>query len=337
MFRSTKQNLLLPAAVFAAMVPGMLAATTSASAQEKTMRFASFRTGSSWYAYAVTFGNVLTKKGPKGWKVDTPPLGGGTANPVLISRGKADVGFGFGLVHAWARDGKVAFKKKISSLRGIVGGLDRMYLGVIVNQKDGPATLGQYLGKKKDPRVMLLRKGSLGALAAQQLLDTLGATKENVEKSGGSYQFTNFENVKSGFASKRADLFIQLMTKGQPFFNEVSQTVDITFLSLSDNLLKKMSKEYGWNVMKFPAKVFRGQDKPLNLLGTSTSVIVDKKMDAQTAYMITKTICENEKEIQAGHKALANFSCKAGAKEELINLPLHDGAKKYYKEQGWLK
>ncbi|MCC2098298.1 MAG: hypothetical protein KDJ29_15485, partial [Hyphomicrobiales bacterium] len=83
MVKSTKLKKGLTAVALAALMTGMAAAGSSAIAQDKTMRFASFRTGSSWYTYAVTFGNVLSKKGPKGWKVDTPPLGGGTANPVL--------------------------------------------------------------------------------------------------------------------------------------------------------------------------------------------------------------------------------------------------------------
>jgi TRAP transporter TAXI family solute receptor len=312
--------------------------STPAQALDKpvNLRVTSFITGSAWYVYSVTLGQLLRKHLPEGSKIDTPPLGGGTANPSLVSSGRADIGLGFTVANVWARDGKVFFKKPLTNLRALAGGLDQYYAGIALNEAKVTVTLEEWLKKHPAPKVVMLRKGSFGAYSGQQLLEMLGAGEEEVKKRGGSYTFTDYENIKSSFSSGRADLFLQLLTRGHPAFTEMAEVNDISFLGLSDETIQRMVK-LGWRPAKFPANVFRGQEKELNLPGTTTSIFVRDDMDPDVAYAIVSAICDNENEFKSGHKALAAFDCSQAWKEELTGLPLHEGAKRYYREKGWLK
>ncbi len=326
-------SLLKPLTLAAAL--GAAAAAPALAANPIDLRVASFKSGSSWYVYSVTLGELLRKHLPEGSTIDTPPVGGGTANPLLISAGKADLAFGFTVTNVWARKGIVFYEEPLPALRALVGGMDAMYLGMISNTENGPDTLEGYLQEKPDPAVYLLTKGSFGAYSGELALNAIGADEKTVDAAGGSYTYTGFDNVKTSFASGRADLFIQLMTKGQPSFMEISETNPVTFMSLSDKSMEALG-EFGWNAGVFPAGVYRGQEKPLLLPLTTTNLIVNESMSTDTAYAITKALCENIDEFRAGHQALANFSCQEGAKAENLGLPLHDGAKKYFQEMGWM-
>lgn len=303
------------------------------------LRVASFRQGSSWYVYGVTLGELLRRHLPAGSQVDTPPLGGGTANPSLVAEGKADIGLGFAVVNRWAREGSELFDEPRTELRGLMGGLDQYYLGMVANATDAGPTLGEYVNdQKSETRVILLRKGSFGSYAGEQALQEVGADQATVEGRGGSYTFTDFGTVKSAFPAGRTDLFIQVMTRGHPAITEIAETTDVTFLEPGEDTLGALMDNYGWGRATLPPGVFRGQERALELPGTTTSVIVSAQMSDDLAYTIVRTVCENQDSFRGGHGALANFDCASEAwREDNIGLPLHSGAARYYREQGWLE
>nr|WP_067286978.1 TAXI family TRAP transporter solute-binding subunit [Marinobacterium profundum] len=303
-----------------------------------SLKVSSFKVGSSWYVYGVTLGELLRKHFAEGSIVDTPPGGGGTANPLLVARGKADLGLGFGVVNNWAQKGQFFYDQPLGNIRGLVGGLDSYYLGITANEPQAPDTLEAYVQHRPDANVLLLKKGSFGSYAGEQVLDLVGASQEAVSSQGGNYTFTDFNTVKSAFASGRGDLFIQVMTRGQPTFTELAETRDISFLQLTDETLDGMEARYGWNTGTLPAGIYRSQELPLRLPLTTTSIIASAELDDSLAYGVVKTICENQDAFKAGHKALSEFDCATLAwNEELIGLPLHDGAARYYREQGWIQ
>ena len=323
-----------------ALTAGLVMPTAQAALEDPVqMRVASFRVGSSWYVYAVTLGELLREHLPAGSQIDTPPLGGGEANPELVSRGKAAIGLSFAVVNNWAKDGKIIFDQPLDNLRGLFGGLDQYYLGIVANTDKASDSLEQFLDQDKpDTRIMLLRRGSFGSRAGQQLLDLVGSSEEQVDERGGRYDFADFETIKGAFASGSADLFIQVITRGHPAVMEMSQTSNVSFLQPTDETLGKMKDTYGWNTATLDGGAFRGQDDPVKLPGTTSSVIVTADMPEELAYTLVKTVCENLDAFKAGHKALANFDCETKAwQPELIGLPLHPGAERYYREQGWLK
>lgn len=308
------------------------------SGEPVALKVASFRVGSSWYVYGVTLGEMLRNKLPKGSTIDTPPLGGGTANPLLISSGRAQFGFGFSVANVWATKGTGFFKKPITNLRGLIGGLDQYYLGVVARGKLKENTLEKYVNNASGVRVILLKKGSFGSYSGQQLLSMVGAGEEELKARKGSYQFTDFGTIKAAFPTNRADLFIQVITRGHPAVMEMSQTADVTFLGLGEKMQAQFRKRFGWGEATLPAGTFRGQDKSIVLPATTTSMFASTDMSDETAYTIVKTVCENQDKFRAGHKALSNFDCaKTAWDEKLIGLTLHSGAARYYRERDWLK
>lgn len=323
----------------AAIALALCAAPAGAQTKKPVeLRIASFNVGSSWYVYGVTLAEVLRGKLPDGSKVDAPPLGGGTANPQLIERGKADIGLSFAVVNDWAMKGEFAFDKPQSKVRTLMGGLDDYYLGIVVNGKDRGPELNEFLDKQKaDTRVMLLKKGSFGSFAGQQILDVAGSGEKEVAARGGRYDFADFPSIQAAFANGNADLFIQVITRGHPAVTEMAETGNVTLLEPSDKVLAAMKEKYGWSVDTLPKGSFRGQTRDLKLPGTTTAIIASSDMPDDLAYTIVKTVCENQDAFKAGHKALGGFDCATKAwKPDNLGAPLHPGAARYYRERGWM-
>ncbi|MFN0262773.1 TAXI family TRAP transporter solute-binding subunit [Tepidamorphus sp. 3E244] len=317
---------------------GLMMASAAQADEPVNWTLGSFIQGSSWYVYGVNIGEVLREALPEGSTVDTPPIAGGTGNPLLVSTGKANLALGIATVNTWATEGKHAYEEPLTGLRALLGGLDQYYL-LPVADGENPADLKAMLEAKPKARVVLLRKGSLGSLGGQQMLGLVGAGEDELAAAGGSYEFGSFDMVKSRFASDTADVFIQVVTVGHPAITEMGQTQKMTYLQPSQETLDEMTSTYGWSQATLPAGTFPGQDKELKLPGSTTMLFTSEDMSEDHAYLVVKTICENTAKLQAAHNALKNFDCEAGEvwREEVNGIALHEGAKKYFKERGWIE
>jgi TRAP transporter TAXI family solute receptor len=299
---------------------------------------ASFQVGSTWYVYSVTLGRLLSGVLPKGSTIDTPPIGGGSANTRLVEEGKATIGFSHALANRWAKDGAVAYDKPMPRLRGLVGGLDVYYLAVIASGKNVGPDLETYFTKDKpDARVDLNPPGSIATYAGRLELGLAGASPEEIKKRGGSVNLVPASVIQDDMTGGRADAFVNIITVGHPLTTQVTQVHDVTFLQPSKKLLEEMREKYGFGTAVLPKGSFRGQDQAITLPSTVTALIARDDMPEWLAYDITKAVCEHTEQLVAATKALKDFKPEEAWQPENVNLPLHPGAARYYRERGWLK
>lgn len=314
------------------------AAGPAATAEPVNLGIASFGQKSSWYAYAVGLAEILRGVLPDGSTVDTPPEGGGTKNPLLVGAGKFDLAFGMAVVSGWAKNGEVVYKEPMDGLRALVGGFDQYYLGILANEPGVTATVDEYVTEQKpDLNIILRGRGSIGGVGGAQILEFAGASEEQVKERGGNWiDAGSFDVVLSQLSAGNADLWIHTITVGHPAMTEAAINNDVSLLEPSDEVNAKMESEFGWKAATLPAGSFEGQDRDLTLPGTSTNLFVHADMPEELAYTITKALCDNVERFKSQHKALSKFDCQAGIDPSVAVLPLHDGAKRYFEERGWL-
>jgi TRAP-type uncharacterized transport system substrate-binding protein len=99
------------------------------------VRIATGGQGTSYYAYGAFLRELLLKAAPPGSQIEVLPQGLAIANMRLIEEGKAELGFSFTPVARWAREGTVAFNQPLRSVRGLVGGMDVYWAGIIVRKE----------------------------------------------------------------------------------------------------------------------------------------------------------------------------------------------------------
>lgn len=298
---------------------------------------ASFQVGSTWYVYSATLGRILRDALPPKSTIDTPPLGGGTANARLVEAGKATIGFSHAVANQWAKNGTVAYKKKMPHLRALVGGLDTYYLAVVASGKNIDKDVESYFKSKPDVSVYLNPPGSISSYAGQLELEMAGFSPETIKKRGGDVKLVPGSVTRDAITSGRGDVFIQIVTIGHPLTTQIAQLHDVTILQPSKKLLKDMHDQYGFSTAVLPKGSFRGQTHDLTLPSTTTTLIARDDMPDWEAYAITKAVCEHTKQLTAATKALAGFKPEDAWKPDNVNLPLHPGAARYYRERGWMK
>jgi TRAP transporter TAXI family solute receptor len=319
--------------LLAVLLPGTY---SSWALDAQKLRIATLELGSSWYVYGGLMAAVLRKELPSGSVIDILPYAGGVGNMNLVSSGDAELGMGFPVTGRWAMEGQMAYDKKMPNLRGLVGGFDEYFVGIIATKKSKITSLADIPQKKMPIHLVTVTRGSLGEFANRQITDAVGAGYKMIESYGGKVTHTSFGVISKMIVDGQADLFMQVVTAGHPAMTEIAITADVIFLGLSEEVVKKVAA-YGWTPATLPANTFKGQTSPVKTIGTTTCLIAPDKMPSDVAYAVTKAVCENREALAKGHAGLKPFNPQMGWKFENLGLPLHPGAERYYKEKGWMR
>lgn len=314
-----------------AVVAMALMLTVPAGAARR-LKMGSWKQGSGWHVYSATMANIVNNAN-LGFQIDALAKGGGVGNPVNVGTGKYDLALTFSVAASWGYQGKVAYKKAYKNLRGLIGGLDQYYLGIVTTN---PKVMSISDLKKIPVNYVTVPRGGLGQWATRAMLGAHGITYEQIKKIGGTVTHTGFGVIKSRMKDGQADMLSHTVNAGHPALTSIAIQKKLRFLEVEDKYRNKLLS-IGFLKTTMPANTFPGQTKPRKTFGFTTAVIASTKMDNDTAYKIVKALLDNIKDLRAGHKGLRNFNpAKTAWPEGQNGAPLHPGAARYYKEKGWM-
>jgi len=331
MTKNNKKIFVLCALVFCLGLSGLSAAADSGP---QKLAMATFKSGSGWYIMGQAMAKIMLAALPKDSSVDVLPYSGGVGNPLLVHQGKANLALGFPLETSQAIKGVTPYKEKMPELKVLLGNLDTYWYVMAVRAGVEIKSIEEIKAKKFPLSLVVLPKGSSGESITRMVLNAYGITYENIKAWGGKVSYVSFPNAIEMMQNGKADAFGQVCTPGHPSWTQLATTTKIRFLPMSQKVGKSMVAEYGFNLTALPKGSFQGVDKPIPVLGFATCLITSDKMAADVAYKITKAVCTNREELVTTYKGSAVFDPKNAAK---VSLPLHAGAKRYYKEAGYLK
>ncbi len=316
-------------------------AEASQPLQAVDLKFGAMPIGSSWYVYAATITKLLESVLPEGSVVEVVPQGGGIANPLAVSQGKADVALSNVATAKWAYDGIQMYQgRQAKNIRALAGGLNKVYAVVLLRNefvaKTGLDSLEKIMEAKYPVRVIMKPEGSLAPPVARMILDQYGVTPDMIKQWGGSVTQVSGGQIPSLVREGRADLWFDVVPPGHPAVTEGMLTADLRFLSLQDSTTQALSK-FGLKPDVIPAGAFANQNEPVKTVMPGTVIIAREDLPDNVAYEVTKIICENKDELVAAHASIKPFEPEQAWTEGNTGVPLHPGAAQYYRDKGWMK
>ena len=333
--RMTALGRLLATAIITVPV---LAISVSANAQKPvSLDFGAIFVGSTWYQYAAAMSDYMKPMLPKGSSITVRPYAGAFGNIRLLEKGqKINLGTTFTTAGNWAVNGTVAFDgKKTTKVRALTGALDQAYLVIIATKKSGLTSLSEIRKTKRKVNVVVLPPTGLAAFGTKVILEGHGITYNDIKQWGGRVDTVNIQGAGNAMKDGRADLWIHPVAKGHPKVTELAQTTDVRFLEGEAEAMPKL-QAIGLPAAKLPANTFKHQPTARNVVGMSTIIIASASMSDDLAYTLTKAIAENASGLKKRMKGLGYFD-PATSWKKTGGVPLHSGAKRYYKEAGHIK
>lgn len=282
-------------------------------------------TGGTYYPVGAAMAKIWnTKIGDM--KANAQSTGGTAQNIQLIAKGEAEVGFADGLYY-YAYIGKGAFEgKPQKDLRALMP-LYPEPIHFLVPKGSAIKTVADLKGK----RVSTGAVGSGTEMTAKTLLRLAGLNPDKDVRC----EPLGLSDTASAMADKHIDAALTVGALGIAGVVEMCTLGIVEFIDLPDDLVKKVSEEMPYmNAFSIPANFYKGQAKPVATFASWNVLIVTEKLGEDLAYQMTRALFENKKDLTVVSKTMENMDEK---NISYIQIPLHPGAQRYFKEIGAIK
>lgn len=118
------------------------------------------------------------------------------------------------------------------------------------------------------------------------------------------------------------------------FIQELELTHDLKFITISDADMKKFQQEKPYYIVGTLEKgTYKGMKEPYKAFQGWNFIMASPDLSTDFIYTLMKLTWDNVGAIHNAHKSFSQTNIK---NVQYMNLPLHPGAEKYYKEKGIL-
>ena len=289
------------------------------------MTFGTADTGGSMYPAGAAVSQVWTNN-VQGVKCNTQTSTGSFQNCQDVSTGEVDVAVATSdvVLNAYNGTGKFADIGKLDNLR-VIGAVYTSVLSGVALKSSGLTYIHELLGKRVavGPAASATENATLAAFGVMGI-DSSNTSLENLGLGDGA------DSVGDGILDA-AFGFAGLPIGGQL---NLAATKEIQVLDMTQGEIDKvLAGNAAYIQTTIPAGTYTGQTETTNTFGVKCLIIVTADMDADLVYDLCKAMNEHTEELAAGNALLKDMTDPSFLCTQMP-IPLHDGAQKYYSEQG---
>jgi TRAP transporter TAXI family solute receptor len=232
-------------------------------------------------------------------------------------------------INDFAKDQGSAHKQ----LRAIANIQEPSYYIVAVKTGSGITDLRQIVEKRLPAKMVAKMQG--GEITPM-VMEYYGISMERLVSFGGTF---DWDRVSNSARDKDMDVLIgwgaPVNAPEYAIWNWASQKFDLQFLELPPDLRTKLIKQFHLEERKMPPGLFRGIDKPISTVARNGTVVYGRTdMPEDFAYILAKALDEHQELLTWTHM---NWSYNRHTVWKPLDVPLHPGAARYYKERGYMK
>lgn len=312
--------------ILSGTIAALLITTSSAFAQER-WAIATSSTGSGPYINGSAIAQLVSEKSDR-MNVSAQTSGGYNENLSLVAMGQTEVGLTIlsDLRDAYLGEGKFA---ELPNATEIFSPLRRLFpvtsatAHCVVRADSNIRTFEELRGKRLNINVP--------ATATQQinlaLLDALGMSRSD---------FTIFEIATSGSFDALNNGIIDATCNGQPMPSgsilQLAASRPVGVLPFPDDAFERLNDAYGGTMLQvtIPADTYTGQTGDVVTFAYPEVLFVHENADEEMVYDFTKAYFEGGR---INLPAFNNVSIENAVIE--TEPPIHPGALRYFREQGF--
>lgn len=252
---------------------------------------------------------------------------GGIDNLNQIADGESQVSIAISSNCWQSYNGTDSFEGRANQKLRVIAGLYLNPNQVVVTEKSGIKKLAEVKGK----RFAVAASGS----------SVEGECRNHFTASGLSYpddiraEYITFTDSAELLANGQIDGAWIMSGIPAP---AVSQTLSsgCRLLSIDEKTIEALKADYPWYVTYvIPSGSYPNQKEDVTTTAIKMVLFCSSDLDEETVYMLTKTLWENIAELGESQSSLRGLTPQEAVRD-IAGLPLHDGARRYYREIGIL-
>lgn len=326
------------AIVLAGVFPG---ASNAGDLKQTTLTWVAGGVGGGWYVQAGGIARMIAENEPK-LIIKVVP-GGGVVNPVRVSTGKDDIGWGITFVDRMAFDGVAPIYKRPNPNVRALGGIFGIYhIHFLAAGDEGVKTVAEMVEMVKAGKAIKVgapMKGTSDLPLVENILGFYGISLKAIKDAGGKVFNAVYSDMVNLYKDKHVDFVFTHLGLPGAAITEMTVSRDSVLLPVSNDCIDAIHKKFGTLSRDsgrsfIPAGTYKGQEADVPAVVSAGELLANKDLPENVAYTIIKIICDNIEELHKINPANKNFIPEAGWKNAA--LPLHPGAEKYYREAGFM-
>lgn len=242
---------------------------------------------------------------------------GGFANIVQVAQGKCDLG----IVHIGevliAQKGEEPFKEPTGGVAAVSMLYDwapmQWVIGKDFAEENGLVSIADLAAMKGSFDLVVNRRGILPSILAEKSLGEVNVTFEDIDSNGGSVQFQGSGGASEIMQDGKADSWVNATFVGSGKIRAIAKKRELTLLSVPEETIAMMQKNYGSKAVTIPAGAYPWLDRDVKTFGASAALIAAEDADPALVKLVASAIFEHGGEIQAVHKAMGAFNGELAA------------------------
>jgi TRAP transporter TAXI family solute receptor len=263
----------------------------------------------------------MWEKAIPGLQVTAIP-GAGIANVRGVDEDKAQIGFGNTITTVDGIEGRPPYPKKVTKVCQLAN-LYPQYFQVVVLASAKVNTVADLKGRP----IVVQPKGNTAELVTQHILQVHGLNYSQVKASFQASYTDAVDLMKDG----HAQAFTLGTTVPASSVMDLASARDIKLIGIDDKIFADMRKiNPGYSRSTIPPNTYPKQEKPVDVIGYATHLVVACDLPEQLVYTMVKTMAANLNDMAAVNKAISGLTPKMMAED--VGVPFHPGAGKFYKE-----
>lgn len=319
----------------------VLAGEIGVDLEAVTLTWVAGGVGGGWYVQAGGLAQLINEHEPK-ITIKVIP-GGGLVNPVRVSTGKDDLGWGITFVDKAAFDGAAPlYEEAYPDVRsiGAIFGIYNIHFVAAKNQ--GIETVGELVQLVKDGKAVKVAapmKGTSDLPIIETIFDFYGISLTDIEEAGGKVFHAVYADMITLYKDRHVDFVFTHLALPAAAITEMAVGRDTTVLIVSDECIDYCHEELGTvardtGLCVIPAGTYRGLDRDAPTVVTAGELLVNKDVPEAVVYTILQIFDENIEDVHRINEANKYFIPEDGWKN--VAVPLHTGAEKYYRNVGYM-
>jgi len=185
----------------------------------------------------------------------------------------------------------------------------------------------------KGKRVNVGNPGSGARGTTEVVMDALGWQISDFKLA------TELKSAEQAAALCDNQIDVMVHTTGHPsgMFKEATTACDAQLVEVAGAEIDRLVSEHPYyRTATIPAGMYRGTDRDIATFGVGANFVTSTAVSEEAVYAIVSAVFNNIESFKKLHPAFANLDPKTMATAGL-SAPLHPGAAKYYREQGWIE
>ena len=288
------------------------------------------RTGGAWSVFTEGVAESIRREHRDAMITVEP--GGIVENPPTVGTNTVPYGMSYAMTAYAAYSGEEPYDKAYEDIRAVSVVVPANYYQFIVKANAPYDSFDELIQQKAPVKLSVDQKGSAGEIITRHILKAYGITYDDIKSWGGSVDHLDDNKTFELMADNRIDATGDAVSVPSGDIIKASTTMELKLFSIKSEIIESVSSDLGMEAGTIKVGSYPFVEEAKDTVNTPAILIVHKGVPDEEVYQITKAIYENLDYLETVHKEFKNLT--ASKMTAVGKVPLHLGAKQFFKEKG---